>query len=129
MSASTIGPESREGAIRVIPEAHDIVAVCLEGEFDLTNAPFLAEEIERALESASGLILALSDATFIDSSVIPVLVRTSEAARGRDQTMVLQLGTAAVVERVLEISAVERVLRRAHDRQEAVRIVQSSRHM
>jgi hypothetical protein len=38
--------------------------------------------------------------------------------------MVLQVGTAAIVERVLELVRIERVLPRAHDRQEAVRIIQ-----
>ena len=38
--------------------------------------------------------------------------------------MVLQLGTAAIVERVLELTAIERVLPRAHTRTEAVQMIQ-----
>ena len=124
MFASSTGSEHREGVIRVVPETDEIVAVCVEGDFDLANAPALGDDIDRALDSGNDLIVDLSEATFIDSSVINVLVRASKAAGAREQTMVLQLGTAVIVERVLEIARIERVLPRAHDRQEAVRIIQ-----
>lgn len=124
MSTSTLDSEQREGVIRVSSEEARTVAVCLEGEFDLANAPALDVEIDRALDSGHDLIMDLSDATFVDSSVIHVFVRAAQAARGRKQTMVLQLGTAAIVERALELSGIERVLPRAHDRQEAVRMIQ-----
>ena len=117
------GSEHRDGVIRVAPETGEIVAVCLEGDFDLANAPALEDQIDRALERGKHLILDLSEATFIDSSVIHILVRGSKAAGGREQTIVLQLGTAAVVERALEVAEIERVLARAHDRQEAVRMI------
>lgn len=124
MFASSFGSEHHAGVIRVVPETDEIVAVCLEGDFDLANAPALGDQIDRALDTGNDLILDLSEATFIDSSVINVLVQASKAATGREQTMVLQVGTAAIVERVLELVRIERVLPRAHDRQEAVRIIQ-----
>ena len=67
--------------------------------------------------------LDLSEATFIDSSIIGVLVQGSREAGASRQHIVLQVGTAAIVERVLELFAIEQLLPRAHDRQEAVRIV------
>jgi ABC-type transporter Mla MlaB component len=85
MVASPFDSEHRDGVIRVVPETGEIVALCLEGDFDLTNAPALGDEIDRALERGKGLILDLSEATFIDSSVINVLVRASKAASGREQ--------------------------------------------
>jgi anti-anti-sigma factor len=123
MSASTFGSEPRNGAIRVVPETDAIVTLCLEGDFDLANASTLGDQIDRALVSGNDLILDLSDATFIDSSVINVLVRASKAAVDRKRTMVLQLGTAAIVERVLEVSRIEQVLPRAYDRRAALRII------
>ena len=99
MHASSLGSEHRNGVIRVAPETAEIVAVCLEGEFDLTNAPSFRNETDHALESGNDLILDLSEATFIDSSVIHVLVHASQAASARQQTAVLQVGTAAIVER------------------------------
>ena len=124
MHASSLGSEHRNGVIRVVPETDEIVAVCLEGEFDLTNAPSFRDAADRASEHGDGLILDLSEATFIDSSVIHVIVRAAEAADGSERVVVLQLGTTAIVERALEIANIEQVLPRAHDRQEAVRIIQ-----
>ena len=121
---ASIGSEHREGVICVVPETDEIIAVCLEGDFDMANAPVLGDQIDRALESGDNVIIDLSAATFIDSSVINVLVRASRAASGRGQAMVLQLGTAAIVERVIEITRIEQVVPRAHDRQEAVRMIQ-----
>ena len=126
MSASSLGSEQRAGVVRVVPETDEIVAVCLEGDFDLGNAPALGTEVGRALENGNDLILDLSQATFIDSSVVHVLVNASKAVIGSDRAVVLQLGTAAIVERVLEIAEIERVLPRAHERQEAVRIIQQA---
>ena len=125
MSASSFGSEQSKGVVRLTREGDGIVAICLEGEFDLTNARRLDDKVDRALDSGRDLILDLSEATFIDSSVIHVLVRAGKAGDLRKQAVVLQLGTAAIVERVLEIAAIEKVLTRAHDRQEAVRIIQT----
>ena len=124
MSASTFGSVHRDGVIRVVPETDEIVAVCLEGDFDLANAPALDDQVDRALRDGKDLIMDLSQATFVDSSVINLLLRTARAAGRREHSVVLQLGTAAIVERVLEITSIERVLPRAHNRQEAVRILQ-----
>ena len=124
MPATASGSQRREGAIRVIRQTGEIVAVCLKGDFDLANGPALADQIDHALDGGHNLILDLSEATFIDCSVIDVLVRASTVAREREQTMVVQLGTAAIVERVIHLAGIERVLPRAHDRQEAVQIIQ-----
>jgi anti-anti-sigma factor len=124
VQASPIGSEHRDGAISVVPETDAIVAVCLEGDFDLTNAQALGEQLDRALGSGNGVIVDLSEATFVDSSVIHVLVRGAKAARAREQVLVVQLGTAATVERVFELAGIEQLVPRAHDRQEAVRTIQ-----
>jgi anti-anti-sigma factor len=126
MSASSFCSEQPAGVIRVVPETDEIVAVCLEGDFDLSNAPAFGKEVGRALENGNDLILDLSQATFIDSSVVHVLVNASKALVGSERAVVLQLGTAAIVERVLEIAEIERVLPRAHERREAVRMIQQA---
>ena len=124
MLASSLGSKHRQGVISVVPETDGIVAVCLKGEFDIATERVLGDQVDRALERGDNLILDLSEATFIDSSVIGVLMRAVKVAGGRKQTMVLQLGTASIVERVFEITRIEQVLPRAHDRQEAVRMIQ-----
>jgi anti-anti-sigma factor len=123
MPASHPVSEHPPGAIRVVPETAKIVALCLEGDFDLTNAPALDAQIDLALDRGNDLILDLSKASFIDSSVIHLVARAAQTAETREHTVVLQLGTAAIVERVLEVARIEEVLPRAHDRQEALRMI------
>ena len=123
MSASSFGSYPR-GAIRVLEETQGITAVCLEGEFDLVNVSPLRDQIDQALESGNDLVLDLSQTTFIDSRVIRLLFDSARAAYARNQTIVLQLGTAPIVERALEICGIECVLPRAHTRDEAVQIIQ-----
>jgi anti-sigma B factor antagonist len=122
MLASAVGSENRDGAIHVVAEGDDIVAICLDGEFDLANAPALRAEVEGALGSGHDVILDLTEATFIDSSLIGVLLQARKTAQTNARVVVLQLGTAAIVERALQVAEVEQVLPRAHDRSEAVRM-------
>ena len=124
MFASRVGSEHPDGVVRIVPETEEIVAVCLQGDFDLKNARALDDQIDLALHTGNNLIVDLSEATFIDSTVLQVLVRASRDAAARQRTLILQIGTAAVVERLLEITRIERVLTRAHDRQEAVRMIE-----
>ena len=124
MTTSSLDSEQRAGVIRVVSETAEIDAISLEGEFDMANAPAFDQEVDHALEGGKELILDLSEATFIDSSVISVLMLAAKAAGGRGRAIVLQLGTAAIVERALELVEIERVLPRAHNREEAVRIIQ-----
>ena len=126
MPASSLGFKQHQGVISVVPETDEIVAVCLEGEFDMANARTVGEEIDRTLKRGKDVIVDLSEATFIDSSLIDVLMRAATATRRREQAIVLQHRTAAIVERVLEITRIEQVLPRAHDRQQAVRMIQET---
>ena len=87
------------------------------------NAPALDAQIELALDRGNDLILDVSEASFIDSSVIHLVARAAQTAQTTEQTVVLQLGTAAIVERVLEVSGIEEVLPRAHDRREALLVI------
>ena len=125
MTASAIGSEHRDGAIHVDSETDGIIAVCVEGEFDLANAAVLREHVESALQTGDDLIVDLSKATFIDSSVISVLFHGARAMDGRGQNMVIQVATAPIVERVLELVEMERVLPRAHTRTEAIEILRN----
>ena len=127
MSASIIGSEIRAGAVRQVPETDGIVAVSLEGEFDISTASVLDDEIGQALQSGKDLIFDLSEATFIDSTVIDALFRAAKAADEGRRTAVLQIGTAQIVERVLQLVDIERVLPRAQNRPEAVELVRQRR--
>ena len=109
----------------MVLETDEIVALSFEGEFDLANAPRIVEETERVLANDRHLILDLSRATFIDSSVVNALFEAHKQAKERGRLAVLQLGTAAIVELVLKLSEIERVLTRVHTRAEAIDTIRS----
>ena len=125
MPAPAFSSDDPDGVVHVQPETDEIVALSLEGEFDMANVDVLVEGIDQTLLRGKHLILDLSQATFIDSCVIHALVRASKAAHVQERTVVLQLGTAETVERLLEITDIESVLPRAHTRSDAIRIVRS----
>jgi anti-anti-sigma factor len=112
--------ENDVGELQMFAETDEIAVLCLEGEFDLANAPQILEEGGRLLADDKQLILDLSDATFIDASVIDAVSRLGTDASKNGRTVVLQLGTAATVERVIQICSIDRVLPRAHTRAEAI---------
>lgn len=116
----TAAPQNEPGEIHVVAATDEIAALCLEGEFDMANAPRIIEEGERVLADHKQVILDLSDATFIDSSVIQALARLAAEATKNGRIAVLQVGTPATVERVIEISGIDRAIPRTQTRPEAI---------
>jgi anti-anti-sigma factor len=89
----------------------DTALISLGGEHDLASAPRLQETVDEALANCSHLIVDISDAEFIDSSTIATFIRARERAEHGGSRFNLVLGTAAIVERALEVSGVIPVLR------------------
>jgi len=88
-----------------VDRTRDGVAVFdLAGDYDMANAPELDAALGEALAEQRGIVLDLSETTFIDSSVIHVLVRTQRALAGRQRQLALRLQTASILLRALEIS-------------------------
>jgi anti-sigma B factor antagonist len=86
------------------PEA-GIAVLTVSGEHDLNTAPQLREQLERQIEAGSGLIIDLSPATFVDSTILGVILEARRRAIGSGLgfAVVHGDGSAAVV-RVLEIT-------------------------
>jgi anti-anti-sigma factor len=118
-----IGAGEGKPRLQVTEETDAIVAISLEGEWDMANAPLLTEQTQRALADDNHLILDLSHATFIDSSTINALIKTHEAVSERGQRLVLQLATADNIERVLEVSGIDQLIPRASSRTEAIETI------
>jgi anti-sigma B factor antagonist len=104
-------------------EGDGFVVLGLQGEFDLYLAPQIENHARRALIEQRGLVLDLSDATFIDSTVVRTLLQTHRAASEQGLACVMQLGTAAIVERVIELTGLEHQIPRAHNRTEALHLL------
>jgi anti-anti-sigma factor len=94
----------------------------LRGEHDLVNAGDLQAQIEAVLARGSKVLVDLSEATFIDSTVLNVLVR---AARIADANPAHSLAVCAPAgrdpRRVLDLVALDQVVSVFDDRDAAFR--------
>jgi len=93
----------------------DIAIVVLGGEHDLASAPTVDRVVGDALLTCSHLIIDISPAEFIDSTIIDLLVRTKRDADNRGRHFNLVLGEAPLIERTLEICGVLPSLNRVTD--------------
>jgi anti-anti-sigma factor len=84
----------------------DAVVVVLGGEHDLASADELEQTLDRCLDVYPHLIVDISHASYIDSSTIGVLLRAKRRAEEERQRFNLVIGTAPIVERILEITGV-----------------------
>lgn len=81
-----------------------VALVVLAGEHDLYSGDELQQTFEQALVCCDHVIVDLSAAEFIDSTIIALLVQTMRSATELDCKFNVVLGTAPAVERVLEIT-------------------------
>jgi anti-sigma B factor antagonist len=81
-----------------------VALVVLAGEHDLYSGDELRQILEASLVCCDHLIVDLSAAEFIDSTVIAVLVQTMRSATELDRKLNVVLGTAPAVKRILEIT-------------------------
>ncbi len=93
------------GEVRRESGGDGIEIVVLEGEHDLGTVPQVREAFEAAAGEERALIIDLSPATFVDSSILGAVLdarrHAGEAARG---FAVACDGTAEPVRRVLEVT-------------------------
>ena len=85
----------------------DVVVVHVRGEHDIYTAPALRDRLEEALTGgAKGMVVDLSAATFLDSSILGALLEARRQALERTLGYVVCLGETPEpgVERILEIT-------------------------
>lgn len=99
-------PAFKKAAIEVRRPRPEVALVVLAGEHDLHSGDELRQEFEQALASSEHLIVDLSDAEFIDSTIIAVLLQTMRSAAELDRKFNVVLGTAPAVERILDVTGV-----------------------
>lgn len=119
-----MGEDERRGApgsIEVIEARAGVTVVKLLGEHDLAGASDLDFLLESLVGANRLVVVDLSDATFLDSSILLALVRADQSARARGATFRLQFGTAPIVKRALELTGLLDQLESARTREEAVR--------
>ena len=93
--------------VEVTTEADGAVAVTLRGEHDLNSRPAVAEAIARACERA-GVLVDLSECSFIDSTIIGVLVAAfrAQSERGGRLELAIPPGAREIL-RVAQIAGLQ----------------------
>ncbi len=85
-------------------ETPAVWAVRPHGEIDVERAPRLAEQFDAVLaRGAKVVVVDLSNASFLDSTGLRVIVRAAERLRERDGQLLLE-GASGAVSRVLEVT-------------------------
>ena len=87
------------------PRPH-VALVVLAGEHDLHSADEVQQTFDQSLAVCDHLIVDLSAVEFIDSTIVHVLLQTKKDAIELDRKFNVVLGTAPVVERILEVTGV-----------------------
>ena len=94
--------------------------VAFKGQHDLTQVKDLGERLS-ALTAENELVVAdFSEAKFVDSSVIHLLLETKRGADAKQHRFRIQMGTECIVYRVFELAGVLSLLECAPSREEAL---------
>lgn len=107
----------------------DVVSVVVRGEHDIYTAPALRDRLEEALGAGpAGMIVDLSGATFLDSSILGALLEARRQALERGLNYVVCLGEDPEpgVARILEITGLVPVFPVVRSREEALTAARST---
>ena len=130
-----VGPPP--GIVRADMDAHpivlddtpgDVVVVGVEGEHDIYTAPALRERLDEALERGGGVVVDLTRATFVDSSVLGALLDARRRALEASQGFVVCVGETVEpgVRRILDITGLVPVLPVIEGRDAAIEAARSN---
>jgi len=86
--------------------------VSLSGEHELYGAAKLQERIDSLIADDLAVVVDLTDAMFLDSSIVSVLLKAQRfaASRGCDYTVVLGDTTGASVRSMFELTGLDAIL-------------------
>jgi anti-sigma B factor antagonist len=108
--------------------AEDVVMVVVEGEHDIYTAPTLRERLDEAIGRGNGVVVDLTGATFVDSSVLGALLDARRRALDAGQGFVVCVGDEVEpgVQRILDITGLVPVLPVLQGREEAITAARST---
>jgi anti-anti-sigma factor len=108
--------------------AGDVLVVVIEGEHDIYTAPTLRDRLDEALDRGGGVVVDLTGATFVDSSVLGALLDARRRAHDADQGFVVCVGDSVEpgVRRILDITGLVPVLPVVNGRDEAIAAARSN---
>jgi anti-sigma B factor antagonist len=100
-----------------------VVIVVLEGEHEVFSATKLQRQLSELIDDGLALVVDLTQATFLDSSIVSVLLKAREHARrnGTRYAIVLDESSDESVLRMFAITGLDRYLPVASSREAALR--------
>jgi anti-anti-sigma factor len=100
------------GDLRVDTSEPGVVIVALAGEHELYGALKLRRRLDALIDEGLTLVVDLTHATFLDSSIVSVLLEARDRARrgGTKYAIVLDESTGDSVRRMFEITGLHRYL-------------------
>jgi anti-sigma B factor antagonist len=114
----------RTGELALERKDAGLAVVTISGEHDLSTAPNLRRRLDGLLDEGTGVIVDLSPASFIDSSILGVILdarrRAAEASIG---FAIVRPDGSDAVDRVLEVTGLRAELPVHAHREEAVTAV------
>jgi anti-anti-sigma factor len=102
------------------PRSGAVVVEC-RGEHDVASKDQLGALVAELVSENDLVVIDVSDATFVDSSFLHLLVKADRLCRERGSILRVQHSTAPVVATALEVSGVLEALDVATTREEALR--------
>jgi anti-anti-sigma factor len=108
--------------IRVEMIEPNVGVVSLQGEHETFSADRLAWQLATLQEEGCALVVDLTETTFIDSSIVSVLLRARDAARDYEVPLILVLHeeTGWPVRRMFEVTGLDAEFTVAPTREAAV---------
>lgn len=99
-----------------------VAIVMLEGEHELFSAPKLQRQLDGLIREGLSIVIDLTQATFLDSSVVAVLLRARERSDEARVpfSIVLDDSTGEPVRRMFEITGLSSILPVVGSRAEAL---------
>lgn len=103
-------------------EITDGLHVRLQGEIDLSTAPRLRDCLQEAIGRNRHIIVDLTDVDFLDLKGIQALEEAHRASRAQKRHLVV-VGSAPIVERVIQITGLPKIVPVVHSREEALKFI------
>jgi anti-sigma B factor antagonist len=107
--------------IRIEHERPGAAILVLEGDHDVSGTAQLSALVASLVETHELVVVDLSGAEFVDSSVISALVQAKRDSLERGRAFRVQIGTEDIVRRAFELVGVLEYLEWAPTREEALR--------
>lgn len=106
--------------VEIVRAAEATVVIALHGEHDLMTSDELAACLSAEIAANGLVVVDVTDAEFVDASFVHNILRADRLAAENGSRFTLQMGTAPIVRRVIEVSGVLHRVHWASSREEAL---------